>query len=212
MTSPASEWRPDWRGQAAAIIASGPSAKHTKISLLRDRVRVLAIKENHELAPWADVVYGCDRAWWRNRQGLHEFTGLKISQAAELTASYPDIRIVKVDNTKDKILLDDTKVVGSGGNSGFQALNLAVQFGADRILLIGFDMHARSGVHWYGRNNGQGRSNPSEHNFKRWRAAFEGSADMLKERGVDVVNASLISELTCFRVAKVDVAMAEWGV
>ncbi len=206
------DWWPDWRGQAAAIIASGPSAKHTKISLLRDRVRVLAIKENHELAPWADVVYGCDRAWWRNKQGLRDFTGLKMSQAGELTATFPDIRIVKVDNRNDKILLDKPNSVGSGGNSGFQALNLVAQFGANRILLIGFDMHDRSGVHWYGRNNGPGRSNPSEHNFKRWRAAFEGSAGMLKERGIDVVNASLISRLTCFRVAKADAALAEWGV
>jgi hypothetical protein len=52
-------------------------------------------------------------------------------------------------------------VVGGGGNSGFQAVNLAAQFGASRIILIGFDMTDRGGKHWYGRNHWPMSNNPT---------------------------------------------------
>lgn len=204
-------WWKDWRGQAAAIIASGPSAKHAKVSALRDRMRVVAIKECHELAPWADVVYGCDRMWWRDARGLPDYSGLKVAQAAELKTSFPDIQIIKVRTDKDEILLAEPGVLGSGGNSGFQALNLVAQFGATRILLIGFDMHDREGVHWYGRSNGMGRSNPTELNFPRWRAAFANVAPFFERQGIDVVNASKISDLKCFRRLSVLETLDAWS-
>jgi hypothetical protein len=69
------DWYLDWSGREVAIIASGPSAKKSGYAALRDRMPVIAIKENIELAPWADVVYGCDAAWWKKRNGLPEFKG-----------------------------------------------------------------------------------------------------------------------------------------
>lgn len=89
-------------------------------------------------------------------------------------------------------------MVGSGGNSGFQALNLAVQFGARRILLVGFDMNDRGGVHWYGRNSWPMANNPDHNNFRRWIAAFEGAAPLLKSMGIEVVNLSPHSAIQCF--------------
>lgn len=77
-------------------------------------------------------------------------------------------------------------VIGAGSNSGFQALNLAIQWGAKRVLLIGYDMNAESGVHWYGRNGWQGANNPGDSNFKLWIAAFAGMQDDLKRMGVSV--------------------------
>lgn len=208
----APDWYPDWTGEACAIIASGPSTKRVDVSLLRGTaVRVIAIKENSQLCPWADVVYGCDAAWWRNENGLPKFTGLKVTATGRLTSRFPDIRVVQVaDPSGDKLVLKPPGTVGSGGNSGFQALNLAVQFGVRHVLLIGFDMTDQFGVHWYGRANGNGRSNPSEWNFKRWRAAFTGAAVQLKLAGVRVFNCSEQSVLTCFPKITLDQALQEW--
>ena len=47
--------------------------------------------------------------------------------------------------------------IGGGGNSGFQALNLALQWGARKIILVGFDLTDENGLHWYGRNSVEGR-------------------------------------------------------
>lgn len=109
-----------------------------------------------------------------------------------------------------KILVEEPGAIGAGGNSGFQALNLAVQFGAMRILLVGFDMHMAAGVHWHG-DHGKGLNNPRDHNFMKWRRTFDKAARTIRDIGVDVVNASLDSALTAFPKMTVEQAMERWG-
>lgn len=205
------DW-PDWSGRPAAIIASGPSAKKTGASALEGRVAVLAVKRNIELAPFADAVYGCDFPWWRSVHGLRDFKGLKLAHDHRAANQFGCRRIDIPDKHFDTLRFDQVGVVGSGGNSGFQALNLVAQFGATRILLIGFDLHDRGGVHWYGRNTAMGMGNPSESNFKRWRTAFAGAAAVLAARGVEVVNASLGSDLKAFPKRGLAETLEAWGV
>lgn len=97
--------------------------------------------------------------------------------------------------------------VGWGGNSGFQALNLAVNFGARRIILIGYDMQIANGVHWHGRH-GSGLNNPAESNVRAWRRHFGSIAGHLADLGVEVVNASRETALTCFPRARIEDALA----
>lgn len=203
------DW-PDWTGQVAAIVASGPSAKNVEASELQGRTKVVAIKKSFDLVPFADAVYGCDFPWWRSVQGLPNFTGLKLCYDARASAF--GCRKVDITLKQDGLLFGPTGHVGSGGNSGFQALNLALQFGASRVLLIGFDLHDRGGVHWYGRNNAVGMSNPGESNFRRWRSAFDGAAPVLAARGVEVVNASPASDLKAFPRRGVAETLEAWGV
>ncbi|WLB14817.1 hypothetical protein QIH87_49760 (plasmid) [Bradyrhizobium elkanii] len=203
-----SDW-PDWNGRAVAIIASGPSAKKANVGLLRGLMPVIAIKKSVELAPWADVVYGCDHHWWRDVRGLMNFKGLKLAYDRHVCGDEYGIRKVEIpDIYCNKLLFGKVGTVGAAGNSGFQALNLAVQFGASRILLVGFDMN---GEHWYGRNGWAFASNPTEDNFRRWRAAFDGAASDLSELGIDVINASPGSSLKAFRKMSVEQALREWG-
>lgn len=211
MIQGAPKWFPDWSGQAVAIVASGPSAKSAGIEKLRGRIKVVAIKENVDLCPWADMVYGCDAAWWRNRLGLANYAGLKVSAAGILSSRYADIRIVKVETLADRPIFDPKGVLGAGGNSGFQVVNLLAQLGVKRQLLIGFDLHGRGGLHWYGRNNGTGRHNPTEDNFRRWQAAFAGSADEYRKRDIEIVNASPVSAIHCFPRRSVEKTLSGWG-
>jgi hypothetical protein len=210
---PSPEW-PDWSGQTAAVIASGPSLKRSDVELLRGRARVLAIKKNSELAPWADAVYGCDYPWWRSVRGLPDFKGLRMAYAPRACKEF-GCRPVLIPNhaSSDALRFEEVGSVGGGGNSGFQALNLAVQFGATRILLLGFDCQDKGGAaHWYGRNSWANGSNPSESNFKRWRKAFAKAAEQLNDRGVEVINASPASEIKGFRKAAVAEALEQWSV
>jgi hypothetical protein len=87
-----------------------------------------------------------------------------------------------------------------------------VQFGVKGVMLIGFDMTDKHGQHWYGANNGPGRTNPDEDNFKRWRQAFVQSAVVLDRLGVEVVYASPKGALTCFPKAGVEETLTRWGV
>lgn len=207
------DWFLSWEGGSCALIASGPSAKKANIQALSGKMPVIAIKENVELCPWADMVYGCDAAWWKNSQGLPKYTGLKVAFEQTLKPLFPDIKFVDIDVHKkvDRILTDRPGLIGSGGNSGFQAVNLAVQFGAKRILLVGFDMHDRSGVHWYGRAGGMGRNNPDENNFRRWRAAFAASVPDFEALGIEVINTAPYSSLTCFKKQSIEATLQDWG-
>lgn len=202
-------WWPDWRGETAAIVACGPSVRPEEPKALRGRCRVIAIKKSVELCPWADAVYGCDAPWWRHVVGLPKFSGLKLAFDASVLTEYPDLKPVTIkDKFGDKLLFDDPASVGAGGNSGFQALNLATQFGAERILLIGFDAHDQGQTHWYGRNTWGLARNPDESCFKRWRKAFEIAAAQLRAMSVEVVNCSPVSSLKGFRRASIAQALS----
>lgn len=204
---------PDWSGEVLAIVASGPSLKNENLDLLRGRVKVVAIKQSYDRCSFADAVYGCDDAWWRHRRGLPEFKGMKYSWGDKACAEFPDIRKIEIkDNLCDRLLFDEVGTVGAGGNSGFQALNLVVQFGAKPLLLLGFDMNDHALQHWYGRNNWPKANNPDHLNFGRWRAAFTAASMQLKNIGIDVVNCSPVSSLKCFRRDTLANALSRWGV
>jgi hypothetical protein len=176
---------------------------------------VLAIKKSLELFPDADAVYGCDAAWWRHSHGLPEYRGLKLTFAGNRLVDFPDVHRIAIRKIGkqyvDEILTDRPGEIGAGGNSGFQAVNLAVQFGAARILLVGFDMNGQAGAHWYGRNHWPQANNPDEHNFARWISAFEKVAPQLAAMGIEVVNASEHSALRCFPRRSIKDTLRDWA-
>jgi hypothetical protein len=205
------KWWEDWRGQAVAIVACGPSAVPADVALLQNRIPVLAIKEAHtRLTPWCDVVYGCEAPWWQHVKGLPDYHGLKIAWSQAQIAFHGIHRFHIKDKTLDRILLEEPGIIGAGGHSGFQALNIAAQFGAARILLIGFDLHAKGGVHFYGRNTWQRANNPDGFAFLRWIAGLERAAVDLKHAGIEVVNASAGSAVKGFVHMTIQQAIEAW--
>jgi hypothetical protein len=204
-------WWKDWRGETVAIVASGPSVKKKEIELLRGRVKLIAIKQNYDLAPWCDVVYGCDAPWWKYRHGLPEFKGLKLCYDRRAADQFKDVHAIEIDRKQHHILTDKAGTIGSAGNSGHQALNLAVQFGAKRILGLGYDSQDKNGTHWYGRNNWADANNPDESNFRMWRRHMEQAAADLQLLGVEFVNCSAVSTVNNFRRATVAAMIEEWA-
>ncbi len=154
------------------------------------------------MCPWADCLYAADLNWWKHRNGAPEFSGIKISQDEEACRRY-DVNKVKLGEPYNKILVDKAGTIaaggseGSGGNSGFQAKNIAVQFGAAKIALVGFDMRLDLGDHWHGRHP-KGMNNPSTAIIAKWRKTLNENAPLLAQLGIDVVNCSEISALTAF--------------
>jgi hypothetical protein len=95
--------------------------------------------------------------------------------------------------------------VGHGGNSGFQALNLAAQFGARRIVLIGYDF---TGPHWHP-NHAKPLANPHEEAMARWRGHLDAAAPLYKAWGVEVLNASPVSRLKAYPRVSIEDALRE---
>lgn len=201
-----------WPGSTVVIIGGGSSltaedvdyvgvrrsARHLERRHLKSDdpdIRVIAIKEAIQLAPWADLLYACDPKWWRHYTGA--FTGMKFSiegtDAPHTPELYPDVQILR--NTGSDGLEDDPSALRTGYNSGYQAINLAKHLGASRIVLLGFDM-------WSGPD---GRQNwfhkPGLHvdsPYPIFLQAFAAVAGLLKDAGIEVVNASRFTVMNSF--------------
>lgn len=131
-------------------------------------------------------------------EGARKFTGLKITQDRGVPGLYPDVRRVTVQAGCNELLFERFGVIGWGGNGGFHALNLAIQFGASYIVGVGFDMSLEHGVHWHGRH-GAGLNNPRQASVDKWRQNFDAQRRILDMLGVEFVLGSPDSRLTAFR-------------
>jgi hypothetical protein len=135
-----------------------------------------------------------------------EFAGTKLTQDAKAACDFPDLHKVDVRKGADRILTDHAGAIGDGGNSGFQAINVAAQFGPRRLVLLGFDMRIDRGAHWHGRHP-PGLNNPTDRNLVRWRLVIDRSAAELAALGIEVVNASPVSLLNAFPVMSIEDAL-----
>lgn len=94
--------------------------------------------------------------------------------------------------------------LGAGGNSGFQALNLAAVAGASRVILLGYDMQWTGGkTHFHG-DHGKGLSNPEQQMLKSCAKSLDAAAAELEARGVEVINCTRDTALKAYRRAKIE--------
>jgi len=103
-------------------------------------------------------------------------------------------------NAGERGLSAERNALATGGNSGHQALNLAVLAGATRIALLGYDMgHAGGRTHWHSGHPGR----TDEAAFQRFRAAAATTVAPLAALGVEVINCSG-GMLECFPRAPIE--------
>jgi hypothetical protein len=172
------------------------------------KARVIAINNSWRLAPWADVLYACDHRWWAHFNGVPDFHGLKVSQDEQIERQPWGVNRVYVERNKDVLLLSKFGTIGWGGNSGFHALNLAVQFGAVKIILVGYDMRMDKGIHWHGPHPRE-MNNPTPGNIARWCRAVDSTAPVLDALGIDCINTCMHSSLKNFPKMPFAEALAE---
>ena len=112
-------------------------------------------------------------------------------------AEFPDIAGIEIQRGQHGLETHKPGSVGFGGNSGFHAVNLALQWGARRIVLVGFDYSLAKGVHWHGRHGGK-LNNPTELVVRKWRQRLDAAAPTLARLGIEVFNTSATSALTAY--------------
>ncbi len=95
------------------------------------------------------------------------------------------------------MLFDHFGEIGWGGNGGFHCINLAIQFGAARVVGIGFDMTLQGGVHWHGRHP-PGLTNPTQASVDKWRERLDAQAPLLERLGIPFIIGSPGSALTAY--------------
>jgi len=216
-----------WPHCTVVIIASGPSLTVKDCALVEEwrawnlsRRRVIVVNSSCVLAKFSDVLYAGDLRWWEEyyKQTREWFAGQLWTEDLEALASCDRLHYIASERY-DGLNLRRGKI-NQGGNSGFQALGLAFQSGADRILLVGYDMQDRVIApddppqpvdnlgHWHPDHPGRLHSFP---NYASWIAAFDKAAPDFVAAGVEVVNCSRATALTCFKRMTLEDALKEKG-
>lgn len=180
-----------WKGQTVAVIASGPSLTQEDCELIeRSSFITVAVNSSWKMARFADVLYAGDFAWWKAHE--HEITiPAQRWSCSRQAGLYFGAK------------LHDT--YGGEFNSGQRAVQLAIEQGAARVLLLGFDASLRHGLHWHGPHEQTG--NPDEMKVRKWHRQFAMVAAQAKRAGCEVVNCSRYTELSCFPLETLESAL-----
>lgn len=159
------------------------------------------VNDNYLKAPWADVLYAADGPgsgadWW-----AHHLPQIReIFQGECWTVDFAaakDYGLNHIGMTQDA-WSTRMGVIATGGNSGFQAVNLAAVHPhlppPDRIILLGYDMKVSDDGrrHWFGDHPGA-MNRPS--NYQKFRDNFRKAVPHMT---IPVLNCTVDTALDCF--------------
>ncbi len=216
-----SEVLPAWAGQVVVILGGGPSLTVDQVERVAGAhaaglARVIAVNDTYLLAPWADVQYAADGNWhrWQTagaakpllgmnadhvRDRWAQFAGQKCSIESSGTVHIADsVHLLR--NAHGAVhgfgLSLDPRALVTGRNSGFQALNLAILAGAEKVILLGFDGKpgADGRTHWFGDHP---QPTPAAA-YPLYRQAMSAAEVDIKAAGVTVLNCSIGSAIDAF--------------
>jgi hypothetical protein len=186
-----------WPNSTVVVIGGGPSLRGFDFSPIHDQ-HVLGCNQAFELGPWVDAVWFGDCRWYDwNKTALHQFGGLKVTCCPKL-AQNPVIGIKAVQRSRKSTGIDPNRdKISWNRHTGGSALNLAVHFGARRILLLGYDMKlGKDGSHWWHTKH---KSQPRDNIYKtRFLPAYTTMATDLERLRVEVINAGPDSDMEVF--------------
>ncbi len=199
----------EWSNETAFLIGGGPSLLGFDFEALAGR-KCIAINNSWEKIPEADILYFCDKAWWEKKPPKSDHLATVYETNSEAAkAQFRGKYVVSLCDSSDPFvkrlrnagrngkLSDNPSSLAHGSNSGYQALNLAVLLGATRIVLLGIDMKVDGArTHWH-QGHGQD-AHTIAHRMKTMAGYFPRLLEPLRRAGVEVINCSMDSALTCF--------------
>lgn len=193
-------------GQTVVCLGSGPSLTVEDVEACRGRAAVIAVNRTYQLAPWADVLYAADYMWWHAMQWVPEFHGLKVSTEPFSDRRPADLCVLKCTGRRGLEL--NPGAVRWGGNSGYQAINVAVHLvgphPTSKIVLLGYDMQpGPTGVHhWHPPHPGNRHVT-----YREVLPRFASLVEPLQQLGISIVNCTRTTALTCFPQAPLEAVL-----
>jgi len=184
----------EWAGERCFILCGGPSLKDQRAMVPALQGRVIAIKQAVVMRPAADVMFVSGRQDPVICAPFFPlYTGPRIICRKEYPGFPPGVLFTRRTKPPDRLSVEPGLLAGL--DAGSSAINLAYQFGAAEIVLLGFDM---SGGRWLNGEFPHPVPIPPQHHHDRHLAACRGIAADLAAAGVKVWNASPRSAATFF--------------
>lgn len=203
---------PWWDDRPVAIIGGGASLKGIDLEPLK-HCHTVAVKGTLFDHRWAEMGFGVDsldlRRWWRKLGSAAMPVWWAVADRwTDPDKLYfpPPLRLIQRTRYEAK-LSEEMGRISSGGSSGFGALNVAYLKRAKLVVLFGFDYKPLGGE-WHANGshyNPRHYYNPQD--WKEWAFNFSLIGGQLKQRGVEVVNASPDSSIEAFPKVTVEKGM-----
>ena len=187
--------------QTALVFTTGPSLTQLWSPERPLPFPAIAVNDAWRIVPGAQILYGSDAEWWEYHKLLPEFRGLKVGcyECRKLRG------LINLEMSGDTQQGYDPRLgfIRTGVNSGYAAVHLAAQLSARRILLVGFDMRGQN-EHFFGPHPKQLGRKTGGSDYPKWIRFFEGLGKELAARGVEVLNATPGSAMTCFPMVRLE--------
>lgn len=188
-----------WKDEMCVVAATGPSLDQSVADdCLKCDVRIIAVSDAYRLLPFADLLFAADISWWNVYNGAKDFFGEKWSiyfgsdqRPFELAKRYG----LKLAHglALPGFSLDPRYIHGC--NSGFHAINLAILFGCNPIILSGFNMQSVKGKqHFFGDHPVPLTNNTV---YRTWVPFFQEAKELLPN-DIRIINATPDSAIKCF--------------
>ena len=172
-----------WQGKTVACVASGPSLTAEDCTLVEQAgIPSIVVNSSWKMARFADIVFAGDFGWWKAYGGEIDIEAEKWTSAGTAARHFG---------------LHHFKI-GGPYNSGSRAIQLAIELGASKILLLGYDASVKHGTHWHGDH--KQTKNPDEMRCLKWHAHFAA----IDRKGAEIINCTRETELTCFPKMKLE--------
>lgn len=173
--------KPRWDGETVVCIASGASLAPEDCQRIEDfELRTIAVNSSWKAARFAEVVYGGDYAFWKN-----------YKDEIDIDAEFWSCSQAAVKQFKLQL-----HAIQGGYNSGMRAIQLAMEFGARRIILLGYDCSIKKGIHWHGKHTKT--RNPDTLRCIKWKTQFQQVANEAQQKQVEIINCSRYTEIPFF--------------
>jgi len=184
----------EWTGRCF-VIAGGESVQAQRHLVPRLVGPIIAIKEAVLLRPDADVLFlGGEATDALVKNLIPKFRGRYMVARGKFPATFP-ASVKRLTRTKIHTALCDTPGQVAGYDSGTSAINLAYQFGATEIVVLGMDM---CGSRWFKDEWPHPLMQiPADH-FRTHLGPLPELAADARRKGIRIVNVSPISKIDCF--------------
>ena len=120
-------------------IGTGPSLTLSQVNTARDKGFELYVCNNaFQVALDASLLYGCNYKWWK-----HYYKDVKDLPCEKWTTNKQaadEFGINWIAEKNERGLSNDPNVIHHGHGSGYSLVSMAHRAGADRIVLLGYDL------------------------------------------------------------------------
>lgn len=191
------------------LLGNGGSLSIEDVAPLdRADVKVIAINDAWQFAPFAAMLYAADYRWWQaniDKVRASEFAG-ELATIDPSAAEEFGLRLFNCVDLHAPVagINDNPERIHHGYSGGFQALQIARMMGAQQVILLGYDYGAT------GQSHGaptQFTDSWSDHALMA-RSFSPGVAEKLANEGIEVINCTRATTIGVFRFARIDEVLA----